>query len=157
MPRKRKTLARNEKTPRFLAKAPPCLNMDQKNVTLHSNFLICQAMQKSAKKRAGTQRYTGKRAKAGKRPCIRASARLGTVQCVKHHVERAKKSCSEGQRSGQAPGGGGLESPLSLFSLLLKCCANGTRPVKCISCPLLVFTLSCSPRRPYARARARAG
>ena len=50
---------------------------------------------------------------------------------------------------------GHVESPLSLFSLLLKCCANGTRPVKCTSFPLLVFTLSCSPRRPYARARTK--
>ena len=56
MPRKIKTLERNDKTPRFLALIIPCLNASQKNVTLHSNFLICQAMQKSAKKRAGTQR-----------------------------------------------------------------------------------------------------
>ena len=61
----------------------------------------------------------------------------------KAQAEAAKKAEEEEARGNfRSDSPGHVEPPLSLFSLLLEGCANGTRPVKCISFPLLVFTLS---------------
>jgi len=64
MPRKIKTLERNDKTPRFLALIIPCLNVLQRNATPYFNFLICQSRKnaKNREKSRNCQRHTTARA-----------------------------------------------------------------------------------------------